>query len=169
MEQDVKARPQMAPAGPGLHEALTRAIESDEARQRVAVRMRVRGGVRPQAYAFDFEASGGGTARARLECRLTGREGEAKDANISARDFGALLRSVVPAFAAPQAVPTFLPDTLVGILEITDGERTQRIYFAADPEQARTQGLTPPPALARATDAIYSLGAKLMGRRQVKP
>ena len=69
----------------------------------------------------------------------------------------------------PQEQPLFLPDTLVGILEVSDGTNLRRLYFAADPEQAKTQGKKPPPELVQAVDAIYAIGAKLTGKRRVKP
>ena len=69
----------------------------------------------------------------------------------------------------PQEQPLFLPDTLVGILEVSDGTSLRRFYFAADPEQAKPQGRIPPPELLQAVDAIYAAGAKLTGNRRVKP
>jgi len=74
-----------------------------------------------------------------------------------------------PVVKLPQEQPLFLPDTLVGILEVSDGTSLRRFYFAADPEQAKTQGKISPPELLQAVDAIYAAGAKLTGNRRVKP
>ena len=69
----------------------------------------------------------------------------------------------------PPEQPRFLPDTLVGKLEISDGNSRQRWYFAADPDQASVQQMQTPPAVAKAADAIYAAGGRLMGMRSVKP
>lgn len=169
MSPDVKKEPQIAPDAPSLDDSLRLWLETDDLRRRVTIRLRVRGGMPSQHYLFEFEASGDGTMRSRLECRVSGRTGETTSATISQQGFAALLRQVVAALGMAQEQPRFLPDTVIGVLEVSDGVTTRRIYFAADPEQAKTQGLTLPAELRRAVDAIYALGAKQLRMRSVKP
>ena len=63
----------------------------------------------------------------------------------------------------------FLPDTVVGILEITVGGSTYRTYFAADPDQAAVQGRTPPAEVLAAADAVYATAGRVLGIDDVRP
>jgi hypothetical protein len=164
-----KNQPSIAPGPPGLSERLALALTDEAVRRPFIVKMKVGGGLRSQAYSFDFTATGDGRAECRFECRLSGRSGESRKSTFGEKDFLTLLRKVLSAVRLPQHQPRFLPDTLVGIIEVSDGHEVYRIYFAADPDQAETQGLTPRPELVAAINAIYSAGAKLTGQRSIKP
>jgi hypothetical protein len=166
MAQYEKQQPSLTPGPRSLDENLTLALKDESIRRKFSVRMIVRGGIPSQAYSFDFSLDGDGAAQCRLE-----RPGAAESGatQLAARDLVVLLRRLERAVRLPEEPPSFWPDTVVGILEISDGTTVRRLYFAADPEQARTQGKTPAPALLEAVNAIYLIGAKLMKSRSVKP
>jgi hypothetical protein len=171
MAQDEKRQPTSTPPPTSLRDRLSAAISDEASRRQIVVRMTVRGGLPSQRYRFEFEAKGDGSAACRLEDQLKKRpiaEGKAKRA-LEDREFVALLRRLEPALARPRETPLFLPDTLVGILDVSDGSSIERLYFAADPEQARAQNKVPEPALQQAIDAVYAAGASLSGVRNVKP
>jgi len=169
MEQNKKQPPSIAPEQHSLSENLARAIKDEGIRRGFGVKMKVRGGIPSQGYSFDFSAAGDGTAECRFECHLSGRKGQSQKTNLAPKDMVALLRTLERVVKLPQEPPLFLPDTVVGILEVSDGTNLRRYYFAADPEQAKTQGKIPPSELRQAVDAIYAIGAKLTGNRRVKP
>ena len=154
-----------------LSERLARALKDEASRRLLSVRMTVRGGLPSQKYSFEFAASGDGAAICRFEDQLRKRKGAEVTARTSLGDkeFVQLLKKLQPALERPTEVPSFLPDTVVGILEISDGTVVRRIYFAADPEQAKTQGKVPPREVLRAAEAVYAAGARLSGSRNVKP
>jgi hypothetical protein len=169
MAPSQKKQPSITPGPPSLDENLALALKDETVRRTVNVKLTIRGGIESQAYSFDFSAAGDGTAESRFECRPSGRKGESKKTSLAGKDFVALLGKVRRAMQLLQEQPSFLPDTVVGILEVSDGRNVRRFYFAADPEQAKTQGKTPPPELLGAVNAIYSLSARLTGSRSVKP
>jgi hypothetical protein len=169
MAQNTKQPPSIAPEQRSLSENLALAIKDERVRRGFTVTMKVRGGIPSQAYSLDFSAAGDGTVECRFECHLSGRKGQSEKTKLAPRDMAALLRALERAVNLPQEQPLFLPDTLVGILEVSDGTSVRRFYFAADPEQAKTQGKKPPPELLQAVDAIYAIGAKLTGNRRIKP
>lgn len=169
MEQKKKQPPTAVPEQDSLREKLALSIKDEDVRRHFAIKMNVRGGMMSQRYSFDFSAAGDGTAKCRFESALTRRKGESRKKGLAAGDLVALLRKLERAVQLPREQPRFLPDTVVGILEVSHGTSLRRFYFAADPEQAKTQGKVPPRELLQAVDAVYAAGAKLTGKRRVKP
>lgn len=169
MKPNKKQPPSIAPEQQSFSEKLALAIKDEGVRRGFSVKMNVRGGIPSQGYSFYFSAAGDGTAECRFECHLSGRKGQSRETHLAPKDVIALLRALERVVKLPQEQPLFLPDTVVGILEISDGTSLRRFYFAADPEQAKTQGKVPPPELLQAVDAIYAAGAKLTRNRRVKP
>jgi hypothetical protein len=176
MAPNEKSQPTIALAPPPISERLALALKDETLRRSFSIRLRIAGGVRSQQYSFEFVATGEGRAECRFACAASGRAGDSTEAGtakarptLSPQEFLSLLRKVEAVARQPRAQPRFPPDTLVGILEISDGREVHRVYFAADPDQAETLGLTPPAELLAAVNAIYALGAKLTGQRSVKP
>ena len=174
MAANEKTQPSIALAPPPIGERVALALKDEALLRPFSIRLKVGGGVRSQEYSFEFRATGDGYAECRFTCGVSGRagdstKGDAGRATINPREFSALLRKMLPVMRVPLAQPRFLPDTLIGILEISDGQAVHRVYFAADPDQAETQGLPPPSELLAAINAIYSIGSKLTGQRSVKP
>ena len=145
-----------------------RARSQDEtSRRSLSVKMTVRGGLPSQKYSFEFAASGDGAAICRFEDQLRKRKRRWKWqlTALSDKEFVAASEEApAGSQASHRAVPSFLPDTLVGILEISDGSVVRRIYFAADPEQAKTQGKVPPREVLQAVEAVYAAGASAIGQ-----
>lgn len=166
-----KSRPQIEPAAPkpGLRSLKLR---EPGAEKNLRVSLRINGGLPSQKFRLDFQAAGDGTVSCEVDCQLSGRHGKTEEkVRLEAQELRGLLETIVESgvLDLPEEQPAFLPDTVVGILEISDGSSTRRFYFAADPDQAEVQGKVPPPELQRTLEAIYGLGAKLTGLRSVKP
>jgi hypothetical protein len=102
---------------------------------------------------------------------MSKRRGKSSARKLDDAQLAALIRAVLASglLETPAEAPRFLPDTVVGILELSHGATTHRWYFAADAEQARSQGAEPPPAVAKAADAIYGVAGRLVGKRSIKP
>jgi hypothetical protein len=169
MEQNGKKKPTVSPGPPSLADNLKLAVKDEGVRRSVRVTLKIHGGVRGQNYSFEFSAAGDGAAQCRFECGLSGRKGESEKASLPDKDFAGLLGKLQKTVQLPHEQPTFLPDTVVGVLEVSDGANVRKFYFAADPEQAKTQGKPPAPELLAAVNAIYAVGAQLTGSRSVKP
>ncbi len=171
MAQDQKRQPTSTPAATTLRDRVAAAISDETSRRPIVVRMTVRGGLPSHRYRFEFEAKGDGSATCRVEDQLKRRPAaeERVRRTLADREFVALLRRLEPALARPRESPSFLPDTLVGILEVSDGSNVERLYFAADPDQARVQNKVPPRQVQQAIDAVYAAGASLTGVRNIKP
>jgi hypothetical protein len=152
-----------------LKRALERAAEGKPDR-RLSISMLVAGGAPSQRYRFEFAAQGTGAVSSRLACEPSERRADA-DERIEPAELADLARTVLASgvLDTPAQTPTFLPDTLVGILDITYGNSRFRRYFAADPDQAKVQSAVPPAGVVTAADAIYAFGARRMGTRSVKP
>jgi hypothetical protein len=170
MADTEKARPEPIEEPESLRASLERAAKGD-VDSRLRISLLVAGGAPSQRYHFDFAASGSGDVRAELRCDLTKRRGKAQRRKLNENQFAELVRAILASglLEAPRDLPRFLPDTLVGILELSDRASRLRWHFAADPEQARSQGAEPPRAVVKAADAIFDRAGKLMGKRSVKP
>lgn len=152
-----------------LKEALERAAEG-RADRRFRISLLVTGGAPSQRYRFEFLVRGTGAASSKLEDVPSDRQGKSDD-RLEPSELAELARTLLASgvLDTPAEPPRFLPDTLVGILDITNGKARFRRYFAADADQAELQGAAAPAGLAKAADAIYAFGAKRMGKRSVKP
>jgi hypothetical protein len=166
---NTKATPDPIEEAEPLKRALERAAEGKPDR-RLSISMLVAGGAPSQRYRFEFAARGTGAVSSRLACEPSERQADADD-RVDPSELADLARAVLGSgvLDTPVETPRFLPDTLVGILDITYGTSRLRRYFAADPDQAQVQNAEPPAGVAKAADAIYSFGARRMGRRSVKP
>jgi hypothetical protein len=168
-----KPRPEPIEEAESLEQKLERAARDDVDRE-LRVSLLVAGGAPSQRYRFHFAAEGSGRVHCEWRCELSGREAaNASRRKLDRKQFADLVRTLEASgmLEVPAEQPRFEPDTIVGTLELSDGRSSLIWDFAADPEQAKTQGVVPPFALKRAADEIYSLGAKLMGKRasSVKP
>jgi hypothetical protein len=169
MPETQKDTPEPIEEPAALRSALERAAVG-KADRRFEISLRVAGGAPSQRYRFEFVARGTGTASTELNCEATDRQAKSTE-RIQPAELADLARKVLASdiLDTPAEAPQFLPDTLVGILSITNGTTSFRRYFAADADQAQVQAAAPPAGVAEAADAIFSLGAKRMGKRSVKP
>ena len=167
-----KSRPSQQPdIRPSLSDSLELALDNPEIAQDIRITLRISGGLHDQSYALNFEASGGGGMRCNFECALSGRKRSEKRRKPDAKAFAKLLDRIRSSGVLDIAEegPPFLPDTVVGCLEVTDGRSVTKHYFAADPDQASVQKRVPPAALLRAVESIYAEGARITGARSIKP
>jgi hypothetical protein len=169
MATDPKTRPSNTPVSRPLAESFTAFVKGKNRGESLNLRLVVTGGPPAKVYRLEFAARGDGYARCQYECRLTRKEAASGDARLTTQQLRALFGKVAAVLALPEEHPLFLPDTLIGILEASNGETVRRIYFAADAEQAKTQRKDPPAALKRLVDVIYATAATLTQQRSVKP
>ncbi len=153
-----------------MRERVEAALASGAAREKTEITLKISGGLPQQSYDFDFRAGGDGRATCSFRNRLRKRDGK-KSGRLKRERYAALLDTCVQSglLEQPTEHGPFLPDTLVGCLEICSNEHSYKTYFAADPEQAKTQGMEPSASLSRVVDTIYAEGARLLGKRSVKP
>lgn len=171
-EDEVKRSPTAVPPAPlELAGKIQQAIEDAKARVDIHVRLNVEGGQHEERYEFRFDASGAGEIECGLKCKLSGRAYESKITKLTSRDFASLLQTIdtEKLAEASKVTPRIPPDSLVGRLQVTDGNQEVSIIFMADPEQAKTAGYEPPPQVAKVIDKIYKLGAKKLGTDNVRP
>jgi hypothetical protein len=94
------------------------------------------------------------------------------EADLQDDEVVALLEMVLESgiLELPESEPQFAPGTTVGKLDLADGTSQFQLYFAADAEQAASQGKVPPRELMEFVEALYTLGSDLIiGVESVKP
>ncbi|MBT8363214.1 MAG: hypothetical protein KJP23_00815 [Deltaproteobacteria bacterium] len=166
-----KAKPDLQyQPSPPLSRLIRQSLKDDELRRQVKISLHVSGGQPSQRYQYRFEAAGDGSGESYLECRLTDRK-TGKKFSMESDRFGTLLTKIHQSgvLEMPQEQPQFLPDTVVGCLEVRILETSYRTYFAADEDQAKVQNKSTTPALKRVVEAIYKEGSRLLKQRSVKP
>ena len=154
-----------------LRTALMRAAEGDFDKD-LTISLRVAGGAPEQRYRFDFKSRGGRVERCTLGCEISQRHGALEEPEeVDAKTMASLSRTILGSelLGVDEKPPRFLPDTLVGILEVTVGGVTHRTYFAADPDQASVQDLAPPDAVIKTAEMIYQVAEKALGIDNVRP
>ena len=172
MSKNPKDEPKITPVSGSLQESLASAVaKAGDERKNVSVSLKIAGGLPSQAYQLDFQVSGEGAVRCEMGCEMSGRKAKSEAGTLKDAEFGTLLKKVVESgvLNVPQEQPRFLPDTLVGVLEISDGVSVYRTYFAADPDQAKQQNQTLRPELEKTINELYRMAAKVAGTRSVKP
>lgn len=172
MVSNEKAEPTIGPdPGLSLENSLEVARVEPEAAEGLRVSLRISGGVPSQRYELEFEADATGEARAALRDELTERRPRSEKRWLETDQLGKLLDTIERMGLlriAPQK-PVFLPDTLVGILEISDGIEAHRSYFAADSDQAETQDRRPPEPVQAVVEEIYELAGQILEVEDVRP
>ena len=137
----------------------------------LSISLRISGGAPQQRYRFAFETTGARVEACELDCEVSGRHASAEGYEVDAKTLSALGRSLARSgfLDTGSEPPRFLPDTLVGILEVTSGDTTHRTYFAADPDQAAVQDATPPAAVRKAADAVFKAAGSILDIGNVRP
>ena len=165
-----KQRPEPLVKTEVLKEALGRAAKG-EIDDDLAISFRVAGGVAGQHYRLVLRTVGERLDSCALDCTMSDRRGEAGERTIDAKILSPLYRSLLRSelLSTTTEPPRFLPDTLVGIIEIISGDTTHRVYYAADPDQAAVQGLPPPAAVLAAAEALYKAAGTILEIKDVRP
>jgi hypothetical protein len=153
-----------------LKQLTRQSLKDDKLKKQVKIRLNVSGGQADQHFRYRFEVAGDGSGETYLEDRLKDRKA-GKKFLIKPDRFDVLLKKIHQSgvLEIPQEKPQFLPDTVVGCLEVQIGEVSYQTYFAADEDQAKVQNKIPPPALKRAVETIYKEGSRLLKQRSIKP
>lgn len=153
-----------------LSQLIHQSLKDDELRKKTKISLNVSGGLPSQRYQYRFEATGDGSGESYLECMLKNRKID-KKFSMKLDRYDALLKKIYQSgvLEMPQEQPQFLPDTIVGCLEVKIVEFSFRTYFAADEDQAKVQNKISTPQLKRAVEAIYKEGALILKKRSVKP
>lgn len=171
-EGEIKGVPEGPPPDPiRLAERLDRALKEPEVRGDVKVRLSVEGGHAGERYEFRLRLSGTGDAEISLLDNLRGRREEGRIAQVTQRDVTGLLRAldVQTLLLVSRARPRIPPGSVVGRLEVSDGQQEASALFMADPGQAESAGYRMPPGLARTLERLYELGAKHLGVKDIRP
>jgi hypothetical protein len=155
-------------------EGLRAAIADPKTRPRAYIRLSASGGVRGEAYDFEYRIDAGGRTSARLLDELKGRRVAGPSVSTEAADparFAALTATLDIEALMRSETPTggFPPDSVVGRLEVSDGEQTATFLFMADDEQARRARLPAPDSLRKAVDAVYRAAAAHLHTEDVRP
>lgn len=151
-------------------DALTRAAEGGEGDD-VVIDFRVAGGAPDQRYKLQLTTAGRRLDTCSLRCDKSDRHQVAERQKVDLDLVSSLAQRLLGSelLSVRDEAPRFLPDTLVGIITITVGDVTRRFYFAADPDQAAVQGLTTPPAILAAADALYDVAGRVLDIDNVRP
>ena len=170
MNERQKRKPEPLDESEVLKAALSRATKG-EIDEDLSISFRVAGGSPKQRYRLMFEASGGRLEVCTLDCEMSDRHGLAEAHELDTKIISSLSRSLLQSelLSTTTKPPRFLPDTLVGIIEITSGNTTHRTYFAADADQAAIQDMTPPEAVLKAAEAIYKTAGSILDIDNVRP
>lgn len=154
-----------------LSESIRKATEDTAASNEIDVTLQVSGGAPAEGYFFLLQVSGDGSVTYEYYDKLISDEEYSGEANLQG-DVVALIEKILKSGVLEQAStePHFAPGTTVGKLEITDGTSRYHSYFAADMEQAESQGKVPPPELMEIIEVLYELGNEFVtGTTSVKP
>jgi hypothetical protein len=167
-----KQRPVIDPEDRGsLAETVQLGIEQSSFAPDLHVALVISGGVPSQMYQLEFDVAGTGDVMSRLQSDLARHGPKSARTRLDRGDVVRLFRTILKSGildTAPEP-PGFLPDTVVGRLEILDRRELYRSYFAADADQAEVQGRMPPRPLQMVVEEVYRLAAKLLGVRSVRP
>ena len=178
-------RPRSIPIGtpklPGrLAEGLRRAVADPKRHAGAYVKLTASGGVHGEHYDFEYRIDVAGRASGRLHDEMKGvrmtdadvasRKG-AKSVNAAApKRFADIVKAIdVDALMRSDATTGgFVPDSVIGRLEVSDGEQTATFQFQAHDAQATgAKGVAAEP-LGRAADAVWHAAAAHFGT-EVKP
>lgn len=165
---------QAPPAASGVAEGLRAAAADPAARRGAFVRLHVFGGVHGEAYELDYRIDADGRESGQMKDDLKGRSDQtsaAKSKVVAPARFAAMLRAIdVDSLMRADPPRTgFPPDSVVGRLEISDGERTESFLFLANETQAVDARMATPSALSKAADVLFDAAADHFGTKEVRP
>jgi hypothetical protein len=161
---------QIPPAVEEARDELQSALRDPSRLREVRVRLMISGGLPEERYELQFRAEGG-----KVDCALahvqTGAKTQAETYELSDRELAELFErmELLQLLKGDVLRPLIPPDSLVGRLELSAGREPVTLYFMADPGQARDAGFEPPPALAKAIDAIYGICGRVLGIERLAP
>ncbi|MGX7678867.1 hypothetical protein ACSMXN_08205 [Jatrophihabitans sp. DSM 45814] len=168
-------RPAGVPNLPGrIADGMRQAAANPGSRPRAYVQLTASGGAHSERYVFEYRVDSMGNVSSSLHDDLKDRHHEATRERKRQADPEAFRRLVdsidVDALVrAEQAATGFPPDSLVGRLEISDGEQSTSFVFLADDVQAARAERQLNQPLRHAIDAIYRSASAHLEADDLKP
>ena len=177
MATDTRSIPIGTPRLPDrIVEGLRRVVADPKRHPNAYVKLSASGGVHGEAYDFEYRIDAAGRASGRLRDELKGvtlpdaaaARGARKASKADPARFVALVKSIDIEALMRSDVPSggFVPDSVVGRLEISDGEQTVTFLFPADEQLAQRANVANP--LRKAVDALFGAAAAHLGA-EVRP
>jgi len=169
------ARPAGTPRVPArIADGMRAAIADPRSRPNAYIRLTASGGVRGEAYEFEFTIHASGVRTGRIKDQLKNREhsrAAGADTRLEPQAFTRLAQQIDVAslLQSGRVSGGFPPDSVVGRLEISDGEQTVSFLFLADESQAERSRVKPSEPLRRAVDLVYRAAAEYLGEKDVRP
>lgn len=166
----VSGSPGAAPPEPGELDASIRAAIERRTAPGIRVRLDVEGGHPGERYELRVRISGG-EAEVSLLDELRGLRREPVHRSVGRTPEVALLREIdAPALAEASKVQQRIPPgSVVGRLEIGDGERSVVTVFMADKGQAESAGFRIPSQVEQVVDRIYALASETIEESDIRP
>ena len=145
--------------------------ENKEDDDDVVIDFRVAGGAPGQRFKLALTTSAREVTACTYDDDLSGRHRVAQPRSIEQNLVVSLAQQLSRSklLSTPIVSPVFLPDTVIGTITITAGGVSRTIRFAADPDQAAVQGLTTPPEVLAAADALYDTAGRVLDMENVRP
>lgn len=173
--EEPRSIPSATPKIPGrIVEGFRAAIADPKQRPKAYVRLTVSGGVHGESYDFEYRIDAAGRISSHLVDEMKQRRYSTpadSARKASAERFVDVARKLDVEALARIEKPTagFPPDSVVGRLEINDGEQAATFVFLADDQQAASARYTAPDALRKAVDVLYREAAAHLGADDLKP
>jgi hypothetical protein len=162
-----------------LVDGLRRVVADPKRYPGAYVKLSASGGVHGESYDFEYRIDAQGRATGRLldelksvrvtDADVAARKG-AKSASADPKRFAEIVKAIDVEALLRSDKPSggFVPDSVVGRLEISDGEQTATFLFQPDDTQARRATASVAEPLRHATDAVWRAAAAHLGT-EVKP
>lgn len=161
--------PAGTPRVPGrIIEGMREAIADPRRRPRAYIRLSAHGGVRGEAYDFEYVIDALGHTTSRLTDELSGEQHVSRDDPSRPGDPGrfALLAEAVDLVSlmqVEQQTGGFVPDSVVGRLEVSDGEQSVSFLFPAGDSLAARAQADIPDRLRHAVEVVYQAAEASFG------
>jgi hypothetical protein len=170
MDESQKQEPDPLDESVVLKTALSRAAKG-KVDEDLSISFRVSGGAPEQRYDLVFKTNRGRLDVCSLDCEMSHRHVRAEANEVSLKTIASLASELLSSdlLSTASERPLFLPDTLIGIIEISFGGTAHRTYFAADPHQAAVQDMTPPDPVLTAAEAFYEAAGRVLNIGDVRP
>lgn len=161
----------MTASSNGLGEHLQRALQDEEARDKITITLNVGGGAPSERYELSLTVSGSGRVQYEYLDELRNQPRRSGTGEIGDDRVRALLATILESGLLGEASSAgqFPPGTTVGTLEIVAAGEQFRTRFAADPGQTGTEEAAMTPEVEQVVEELYRLGAEVIGVERVRP
>lgn len=144
---------------------------SPEDPTQLVVRLDVEGGSGADRYELHLVGTGSGDVQLEVKDRLRQIEFSPRVGQARAEEVADVLKciDIAQIIEFSGRIPPIPPDSVVGILRITDGKEEVSLPFMADEGQAENAGFELPEELREAIDAIFEISARQLDVESVRP